>query len=103
MGKALLIFKTCLLLIAAGPVLSQNDEKSTLIGNATDNERAINICADPAGNSYTGGKSNQKGLIIKQNALHITQWSKTLSFTSNPADEVSIGFLDVIGDTVFGC
>jgi hypothetical protein len=75
----------------------------TLIGNPTDDEAASNAVADNAGNVYVGGMQNKKGLIVKQNAAHIILWSKTLTFTSDPANEVIIHFLDVIGDTLFGC
>ncbi len=103
MTKGLFFTLLSLLLLIKNPVFSQNDQERTLIGNIGDRERATNICADLAGNKYIGGKSDSKGLIVKQNALHVTQWIKALRFTSNPVDEVSIEFLDIVGDTIFGC
>ncbi|WP_343636182.1 gliding motility-associated C-terminal domain-containing protein [Fluviicola sp.] len=104
MKKGLLLLAlTSLLLSIAKPAFSQNDEKSTLIGNPGIREFGVAICADNSGYKYIGGESGQKGLIVKQNALNVIQWSKTLTFTSDPNDWVSMGFLDVVGDTVFGC
>lgn len=99
----LLLLLTFLSLVTMKPAFSQNDEKSTLIGNPGDREFSNNICADGAGNKYIGGESNEKGLVVKQDALNMIQWSKTLTFSSIPSDQVKIGFLDVVGDTVFGC
>ncbi|WP_341904837.1 gliding motility-associated C-terminal domain-containing protein [Fluviicola taffensis] len=100
----LLLILTCLsVLMTAQLVFSQNDEKSTIIGNAGDDELGVNIVADALGNTYVGGKQNNKGLIVKQDALHNTIWGKTLSFTTNPSNNVRINFLDIQGDTLFGC
>lgn len=82
---------------------SQNDEKGTLIGNPTDKEAAANIVADNAGNTYVAGLQNSKALIVKQNAVHTTLWSKAFSFTTNSNHEVVINFFDLVADTVFGC
>ncbi len=104
MGKILLFLSlTFLSIITLKPAFSQNDEKSTLIGNVGSQEFAMSICADQAGNKYIGGESDKKGLVVKQNALNVIQWSKTLAFTSSPNDQVNITFLDIVGDTVFGC
>lgn len=100
MGKSILLFLAILLL---KPVFSQNDEKSAIIGNPSVNESAANIVADNAGNTYVGGIQGNKGLLVKQNAVHITIWSKTLAFTTDPNDDVTIAFLDLLGDTIFGC
>ena len=89
--------------LSENSLFAQDDEKSSLIGNPSDTEFAANIVADNAGNTYVGGQQNNTGLIVKQNALHVTLWSKALTFTTNPADEVTIGFMDLVGDTIFGC
>lgn len=104
MRKRLLLFAlTSLSFCTIKAVFSQNDEKSTLIGNVGSREFATSICADPAGNKYIGGEIDQKGLVVKQNAANVIQWSKKLSFTSDPNDWVHIGFIDIVADTVFGC
>jgi gliding motility-associated-like protein len=101
MKKALLILlPICFLTLS---VFAQNDEKSTVIGNLGEREFALNVCADAAGNKYIGGESDYHGLVIKQNAANAIVWSKEIFFTSTFADDVSIDFLDVVGDTVFGC
>jgi gliding motility-associated-like protein len=103
MTRGFLLTLFSLLVLAVNPLFSQNDVKSTLIGTPTDDERAANIVADNAGNTYVGGIQNKKGLIVKQNALHQTLWSKTLTFTTNPNHKTVVTFLDLVGDTVFGC
>ena len=104
MRKSILLHAILLCLVVwVKPVFSQNDIKSSLIGTPNANEKAANIVADNAGNTYVGGVQDKKGLVVKQNALHQTIWMKTLVFTNNPADETVISFLDQVGDTVFGC
>lgn len=92
-----------LLILTKSPLFSQNDEKGNLIGNPTDNERSSNIVADLSGNTYVGGMFNKQALIVKQNAVDQTLWSKTLNFPVNSTDSVTLAFLDLAGDTVFGC
>lgn len=104
MRKSILLHAILLCLVLwVKPAFSQNDIKSSLIGTPNADERAANIVADNAGNTYVGGVQDKKGLVVKQNALHQTIWMKTLAFTNNPADETIISFLDQVGDTVFGC
>ena len=104
MRKALLLLISFLAVffLAENPLFAQDDEKSTIIGTAADEDAASNIVADPAGNIYVGGVQNNKGLIVKQDVIHTTLWSKTLAFTNDPDDKVNILFLDLVGDTVFG-
>lgn len=89
--------------LTGNPVFSQNDDKSRLIGGPSSEEAAANIVADLAGNTYVGGITESKGLVVKQSPLNQTLWSKTLAFTTDPNDDVTIAFLDLVGDTVFGC
>lgn len=91
-----LLFSTC-------GLHAQGIKKTTLIGSPTDNEMSVNLVADDAGNTYVGGLMNNKGLIVKQNALHQTIWSKTITFQPAASNNVSIKFLDILADTVFGC
>ncbi|AEA44596.1 T9SS type B sorting domain-containing protein [Fluviicola taffensis] len=104
MRKTLLLLSlTFLSVVSMNLVFSQNDEKSTIIGNLADDETAANIVADALGNTYVAGKQNNKGLIVKQNAMHVPLWSKTLSFSTNPTNNTMITFLDILGDTLIGC
>ncbi len=104
MGKTILLLLLTLLSVSlTKPVFSQDDKQRTLIGTPTANEKAINIVADNSGNTYVGGVQDKKGLVVKQNALHQTIWAKTLAFTNDVNDEVVLNFLDLVGDTVFGC
>lgn len=101
MRKSILLLP--MLLLVKLLAFSQVDERSTLIGNPSDNEMSANIVADPAGNTYVAGVQNKKGLVVRQNVLHQVIWMKTLAFTNNPADETIISFMDLVGDTLFGC
>ncbi len=104
MNKPVFFYVVVFLLVLAGnPFFSQEDKQRTLIGTPTANEKALNIVADGAGNTYVGGIQDKKGLVVKQNALYQTLWAKTFRFTTNVNDEVVINFLDLVGDTVFGC
>ena len=104
MNKLHLFIKLLLLIQITGSfAFSQDDEKSTIIGSPSITESAANIVADNAGNTYVGGVQGNKGLIVKQDAIHATIWGKTLVFTTNPNHDVTITFLDLVGDTVFGC
>lgn len=99
----LLLLLICLPLGISQFVFSQEDEKSTLIGNLSDEESSYNIVADNQGNTYVGGLQNKKTLIVKQDALHNTIWSKTLSYTTAVNQFSTLTFLDLVGDTLFGC
>ena len=103
MNKLHLLITLLLPILVGNLAFSQNDDEKTIIGNPALNEEAANIVADNAGNTYVAGIQGKKGLIVKQNSLHLTLWSKTLAFTNNPNDEVTITFLDLAGDTLFGC
>lgn len=92
-----------LLLLISTIGFSQENEKSTIIGNLTTDDEGMNLIADNVGNTYVAGRSETKGLIVKQNTLHQVLWSKQLSFTSDPSHEVSVDFLDLLADTLFGC
>ncbi len=98
-----LLLLTMLSVIPVKTVFSQDDAERSVIGNPTDNESAANIVADNFGNTYVGGMQNRKALIVKQNASHTPIWSKTLYFTTTPNQSTTLAFLDLIGDTVFGC
>jgi len=76
-------------------------QSGTIGTGAADN--GISICADNAGNSFIGGTTGTKALIVRQDASNTTVWSKTLSFSANAQHTSEIGFIDVIGDTLFGC
>jgi gliding motility-associated-like protein len=92
-------FLSFALLVLSFSVRSQSAE----IGNAADNESSNAICADDAGNYFIGGVRNNKSLIIRQNAAHAIVWSRELSFSANTGLIPEVSFIDVIGDTVFGC
>ncbi|WP_300662829.1 gliding motility-associated C-terminal domain-containing protein [Fluviicola sp.] len=98
--------KFCLLLLSLSFILSlkaQDPEKSTIIGSPTTYELGGNLVADNTGNTYLGGKMGNKALIVKQDPLHQTIWSKTITFVPMASNSVYLGFLDLLGDTLFGC
>lgn len=82
---------------------AQDPEKSSIIGSPTDIESSANVVVDNAGNTYLGGIMNEKVLIVKQNSFQQAIWSKTISFIPVASNTVILGFLDIIGDTLFGC
>lgn len=84
-------------------IAAQNDEKSTLLGNVWTSDVVLNICADQSGNKYIAGNTASDGFIVKQSANNTIQWNKKISFTTNSNHAVIIGFLDIVGDTLFGC
>lgn len=97
--------KFYLLLLSLSFILSlkaQDPEKSTIIGSPTEYEWGGNIVADNAGNTYLGGNMGDKALIVKQDPIHQTIWSKTITFNPAPSVSVRIGFMDLLGDTLFG-
>ncbi len=104
MNKLHLLLQLLFLLIVTGnPVFSQNDVKGTIIGVPNVIESAANIVADNAGNKYIGGVQGRIGYIVKQDAAHTLIWSKILDWVDNQDQQLQISFLDVVGDTVFGC
>ncbi len=97
--------KFFLLLLSLSFTLSlkaQHPEKSTIIGSPTEYEWGANIVADNNGNTYLGGNMGDKVLIVKQDPLQQTIWSKTITFDPAPSLSIRIGFLDLLGDTLFG-
>lgn len=89
--------------IFSSVIIAQENEKSTMLGNLNTEDEAMNIVADNLGNTFVGGRSERNGILIKQNAAQQVLWSKFLSFTSNVNHQVSVDFLDLLGDTLFGC
>lgn len=82
---------------------AQDFEINNLIGSPTDRESSANIVTDASGNIYVGGTMNNKTLIVKQDVAQQTIWSKTLSLDPVASNAVILGFLDIVGDTLFGC
>jgi gliding motility-associated-like protein len=101
----LLLLLTSLSLSTTKLSFAQNDEKSSLIGNPSDDEVSANVITDLAGNTYIGGMINNDGLVVKQDNSpnQGMVWSKKLIVTSNPSNQVHISFLDLAVDTIFGC
>ncbi|MNK18897.1 hypothetical protein D3C87_371130 [compost metagenome] len=84
-------------------VSSQDGVKRSMIGNLADEESGYNIVADNQGNTYVGGLQNKKTLLVKQDASNNTLWTKTLSYTTAVNQFSTLTFLDLVGDTLFGC
>ncbi|MNK18896.1 hypothetical protein D3C87_371120 [compost metagenome] len=101
----LLLILFFLPVLASNPLFSQDDVKNRLIGNPLDDEVSANVIADLYGNTYIGGMINNDGLVVKQDGSSNqgVLWSKKLTFTSDPSNQVQISFLDLAVDTVFGC
>lgn len=98
--KTTLLFLSILL---AGSIQAQEPEKSWMIGGPVSKEWSTCIVADDAGNTYSSGRIDEKGLIIKQDPLHQTIWCKTITFPPAASNVTAISFIDLLGDTIFGC
>lgn len=98
--RTTLLFLSILLV---GSIQAQDPEKSWMIGSPVSKERSTCIVADDAGNTYSSGYIDEKGLIIKQDPLHQTIWCKTITFPPVVSNVTAISFIDLLGDTIFGC
>ncbi len=77
-------------------------QSSTLIGSSSSNEYAYAICADNNGNTYFGATSNNEAWIFKRDINSQVLWSKQLN-TINVGYSSDVSYIDIIGDTIFGC
>jgi gliding motility-associated-like protein len=77
-------------------------QSSSIIGSAALNEYPYGICADAAGNVYFGATSNDDSWIFKRDVSNNIIWSRKLNtIASGFSSDVS--YIDIVGDTIFGC
>jgi len=74
-------------------------QSSSIFGTTSVNEYALGITADNNGNIYMAASNNNKGWLIKRDPQNNVMWSYLIQESS----DAEISFIDVIGDTVFGC
>lgn len=77
-------------------------QTSMLIGTNNVNEYAYGICADNSGNTYFGSTSDDEAWVFKKNTNNQIIWSKKINTTSVEFFS-DISYIDIVGDTVFGC
>lgn len=77
-------------------------QASALIGNANTNEYTMAICADNAGATYVGATQNDEPWVFKRDANNNLVWSQKLN-TVAVGFSSDVSYIDIIGDTIFGC
>lgn len=77
-------------------------QSSTLIGSSSVDEYAYGICADNNGSIYFGATTNDDAWIFKKDINNQIVWSKKLN-SSTLGFSSDISYIDIIGDTIFGC
>lgn len=78
-----------------------NAQSTSIIGQENQNEYAYGICSDQAGNTYLGATLNNQSLVIKRDSNNQIIWSNKLGIPQNFSSDIS--YIDIIGDTIFGC
>ena len=77
-------------------------QSSTIIGTAFDNEYSIAMCADNAGNVYIGATNNNEPWVLKRDVNNNVVWSQKLNTIATGSNS-DISYIDIVGDTIFGC
>jgi gliding motility-associated-like protein len=96
MKKALILFFLCSIIIGV------NAQSSSLIGTAADNEYSMAMCADNAGNVFIGATNNNEPWVLKRDVNNNLVWSQKLN-TVAVGFSSDVSYIDIIGDTIFGC
>ncbi len=76
-------------------------QNSGVFGSPTADEYTMGITADNDENIYLAASIDNKGWLIKRNPQNGIVWSNLIQTFSQYDSDIS--FVDVIGDTVFGC
>ena len=77
-------------------------QSSSIIGSAALNEYPYGVCADIAGNVYFGATSNNDSWIFKRDVNNVIVWSRQLNTVASGFSS-DVSYVDIIGDTIFGC
>ena len=77
-------------------------QSSSIIGSSTVNEYALGVCGDNDGNVYFGATSNNDSWIFKRDANNGIVWSRKLNTVASGFSS-DVSYVDIIGDTIFGC
>ena len=77
-------------------------QSSSIIGSAALNEYPYGVCADIAGNVYFGATSNNDSWIFKRDVNNVIIWSRQLNTVASGFSS-DVSYVDIIGDTIFGC
>jgi gliding motility-associated-like protein len=77
-------------------------QTSSIIGSAALNEYALGVCADNVGNVYFGATSDNDSWIFKRDVNNAILWSRKLNTVASGFSS-DVSYIDIIGDTIFGC
>ena len=77
-------------------------QSSTIIGSALNNEYSIAMCADNAGNVYIGATNNNEPWVLKRDVNNNVVWSQKLNTVATGSNS-DVSYIDIVGDTIFGC
>ncbi len=77
-------------------------QSSSIIGSTSLNEYPYGICADNTGNVYFGATSNNESWVFKRDVNSAIVWSRKLNTIASGFSS-DISYIDIIGDTIFGC
>jgi gliding motility-associated-like protein len=77
-------------------------QSSSIIGSAALNEYPYGVCADNVGNVYFGATSNNDSWIFKRDVNNVIVWSRQLNTVASGFSS-DVSYVDIIGDTIFGC
>jgi len=75
---------------------------SSVIGTTANNEYSMAMCADNAGNVYIGATSNNEPWVLKRDINNNVVWSQKLNTVSTGSNS-DVSYIDIVGDTIFGC
>lgn len=96
MKKALILFFLCSIFFGVSA------QSSSLLGTAADNEYSMAMCADNAGNVFIGATNNNEPWVLKRDVNNNLLWSQKLN-TVAVGFSSDVSYIDIIGDTIFGC
>ena len=77
-------------------------QSSTIIGSALNNEYSITMCSDNAGNVYIGASNNNEPWVLKRDVNNNIVWSQKLNTVATGSNS-DVSYIDIVGDTIFGC
>ncbi len=82
---------------------SSYSQLTQIIGDPGVNEFAHAVTADDSGNAYLAGGINNDASVTCVSSTGSVLWTKTFDFPGTTSLKNEVGFIDIIGDTLFGC
>jgi gliding motility-associated-like protein len=75
----------------------------TLLGNPSSHDIMTSATNDVFGNFYFSGNNSRGTIISKLDGTNKEVWSKVIYDHKSPVMDYKTAFIDIIGDTLFGC